>query len=60
MDQLEQYRTIIKQVLTQRVNDLKDFPTLHNKTVLTAVLTATCFYAKAGTNRGACTRSSFI
>jgi hypothetical protein len=33
MDQLEHYRTIIEQVLTRRVNDLKDFPTLHDKTV---------------------------
>lgn len=33
MDRLEQYRTIIEQVLTQRVNDLKDFPDLRDKTV---------------------------
>lgn len=33
MDRLEQYRTIIEQALTQRVNDLKDFPDLRDKTV---------------------------
>lgn len=33
MDRLEQYRTIIEQTLTQRVNDLKDFPDLRDKTV---------------------------
>lgn len=33
MDRLEQYRTIIEQVLTQRVNDLKDFPDLRDKAV---------------------------
>jgi hypothetical protein len=33
MDRLEQYRTIIEQVLTQRVNDLKDFSDLRDKTV---------------------------
>jgi hypothetical protein len=33
MDRLEQHRTIIEQVLTQRVNDLKDFPHLRDKTV---------------------------
>lgn len=33
MDKLEQYRTIIERVLTQRVNDLKDFPDLRDKTV---------------------------
>ena len=33
MDRLEQYRSIIEQVLTQRVNDLKDFPDLRDKTV---------------------------
>ncbi len=32
MDRLEQYRTIIEQVLTQRVNDLKDFPDLRDET----------------------------
>ncbi|MGH9854111.1 MAG: XisI protein [Blastocatellia bacterium] len=33
MDRLEQYRNIIEQALTQRVNDLKDFPDLRDKTV---------------------------
>jgi hypothetical protein len=33
MDRLEQYRTIIEQALTKRVNDLKDFPDLRDKTV---------------------------
>ena len=33
MDRLEQYRAIIEQALTQRVNDLKDFPDLRDKTV---------------------------
>jgi hypothetical protein len=33
MDKLEQYRNIIERVLTQRVNDLKDFPDLRDKTV---------------------------
>jgi hypothetical protein len=33
MDRLEQYRSIIEQTLKQRVNDLKDFPSLRDKTV---------------------------
>jgi hypothetical protein len=33
MNQLEQYRAIIERALTNRVNDLKDFPDLRDKTV---------------------------
>ena len=33
MDKLEQYRAIIERALTNRVNDLKDFPDLRDKTV---------------------------
>ncbi len=33
MDRLEQYRSIIEKVLTARINDLKDFPDLRDKTV---------------------------
>jgi hypothetical protein len=34
MDKLEQYRAIIERALTNRVNDLKDFPDLRDKTRL--------------------------
>jgi XisI protein len=33
MDKLEQYRAIIERALTNRANDLKDFPELRDKTV---------------------------
>ncbi len=33
MDKLEQYRATIERALTNRVNDLKDFPELRDKTV---------------------------
>ena len=33
MDRLEQHRATIERILTNRVNDLKDFPDLRDKTV---------------------------